>query len=78
MKTPATQAVKTDNAIDPDLIWFVVALFIVSVLVEVVDRISHEAAQTLVVIIILGLFLNNPLVTRAIFNFGSSLGKGLS
>lgn len=66
------------GGIDPKVIKFIVAVAIVGLLVETVDRFSNGAAWTLVIIILLGLLMNNPLVTGALLNLGGSLEKGLA
>jgi hypothetical protein len=63
--------------IDPSLLKFALALFIVGVMVELVDQASHTAAWTLVGILILGLLLNNPLAISLISLGGKTLEQGV-
>ena len=64
-------------AIDPSILKFALALFIVAVMLEIVDRISTTAAWTLYVIIVLGLLLNNPVAIGLISLGGRSLEQGV-
>ena len=64
-------------AIDPGILKFALALFIVAVMLEVVDRISTTAAWTLYVIIVLGLLLNNPVAIGLISLGGRTLEQGV-
>lgn len=64
-------------AIDPSILKFALALFIVAVMIEVVDRFSTTAAWTLYVIIVLGLLLNNPVAIGLISLGGRTLEQGV-
>ncbi len=66
------------TAIDPSFLKFALALFIVAIMVEVVGAFSNSAAWTLVIIIVLGLLLNNPLAIGLISLGGTALQRGVS
>lgn len=70
--------VKQTTPIDPSLIKFALALAIVSVMVEVVDKVSATAAWSLFAIIVLGLLLNNPVAIGLITLGGRTLERGVS
>lgn len=70
--------VEQPTAIDPNLVKFALALFIVGVMIEIVDRVSPSAAWTLTGIIVLGLLLNNPLAIGLISLGGRTLEQGVS
>lgn len=66
---------QNSGGLDPNVIKFFTALAIVTVGVEFVDKISRKAAYFLVLIIILGLLLNNPLAVSLIASSGNNLKK---
>lgn len=66
------------TAIDPSVLKFFLALAVVGILVEVVSSVSNGAAWTLVVIIVLGLLLNNPIAVSLISLGGNALQSGVS
>lgn len=67
----------TNAVIDPVVIRFIFALLVAGFFIEIADRISPKIAWTLVFLIVLGLFINNPILTGYL-NLGSaSLKKGL-
>lgn len=61
-------------SIDKGVLKFIVALLIVGVVVELTDSVSRKAAYTMVVIIVLGILLNNPLALGLISVGANSLG----
>lgn len=69
---------KQSTPIDPSFLKFALALLIVSVMVEIVGSVSQSAAWSLVVIIVLGLLLNNPLAIGLISLGGTALQRGVS
>lgn len=77
-QTGAVNPGNSPTAIDPSVLKFALALVIVGIMVEVVDQFSHTAAWTLVIIIVLGLLLNNPIAIGLISLGGKSLQEGVS
>lgn len=63
------------GGIDPNVIKFFTALAIVTVGVELVDGFSRKAAYILVLIIVLGLLLNNPLAVNLIAGSAENLNR---
>ena len=63
------------GGIDPAVLKFVLALVVAAIAVELLSRISEGAAWALAGLIILGLFLNNPILTGFI-NLGTNSLKG--
>lgn len=61
--------------IDPAVLKFFAALLIAALIVEFVSRISRGAAWVLVAVVILGMFLNNPILTGWL-NLGSKSLQG--
>lgn len=61
--------------IDKSVLKFIFALVIVGVSVEVIDSFDRRVAWLLVVIILLGVFLNNPLAIALLNVSANSLGS---
>lgn len=66
------------SGLDPNVIKFIVALTLVSILVEVISRFSEGAAWTLVIILILGFLYNNPYAVAMITMGANSLEEAAS
>lgn len=66
------------GGIDPSILKFVVALLIATLAVELVSRISQGAAWVLVGVVVLGLLINNPILTGFLNLTSQSIQKGIS
>lgn len=65
------------SGIDPSVVRFIVALVVVGAVIEVISNFSNGAAWILVLILSLGLLINNPQVSNALFGLGVSLRQGV-
>jgi len=64
---------KDSAAISPDVIKFFIALGLLSALTMVIENFSSEAAWALVIILLLGVLLNNPAAIGLINLGGNAL-----
>lgn len=65
------------TGVDPKIVKFIVAVVIAGAVIATLAKVSKGAAWTLVFVLILGLFLNNPLLIGYL-NLGTqSLSQGI-
>lgn len=66
------------GGIDPKVLRLILALVVVGALVEIVSHVNEQAAWALVIILIVGALVNNPVVIGFITLGANSLAEGVN